>query len=48
LPTGGTSVTKSKPQNRLATLNGAAGGKFLPNLHEDVIASAGINRIVAA
>lgn len=48
LPTGGTSVTKSKPQNRLATLNGAAGGKFTPNLHEDIIASAGINRIVAA
>lgn len=48
LPTGGTSVSKSKPQNRLATLNGAAGGKFLPNLHEDVIAAAGINRIVAA
>lgn len=48
LPTGGTSISKNKPQNRLATLNGAAGGKFLVNLHEDVIANAGINRIVAA
>lgn len=48
LPTGGISVSKSKPQNRLATLNGAAGGKFVPNLHADIIANAGINRIVAA
>jgi hypothetical protein len=48
LPSGGLSVTKSKPQNRLATLNGASGGKFTPNLHADIIANAGINRIVAA
>jgi hypothetical protein len=48
LPSGGLSITKSKPQNRLATLNGASGGKFTPNLHADIIASAGINRIVAA
>ena len=48
LPTGGISVSKSKPQNRLATLNGAAGGKFVPNLHADIIENAGINRIVAA
>jgi hypothetical protein len=48
LPSGGISITKSKPQNRLATLNGASGGKFTPNLHADIIANAGINRIVAA
>lgn len=48
LPSGGISVSKSKPQNRLATLNGAKGGKFVPNLHADIIANAGINRVVAA
>jgi len=32
----------------LATLNGASGGKFTPNLHADIVANAGINRIVAA
>jgi hypothetical protein len=47
LPNGGISVTQSKPQNRLATLNGASGGKFTPNLHADIIENAGINRIVA-
>jgi hypothetical protein len=47
LPTGGLSVSKSKPQNRLATLNGAAGGKFTPNLHSDIIVAAVPNRIVA-
>ena len=47
LPQGGISVTKSKPQNRLATLNGGSGGKFTPNLHADIIENAGINRIVA-
>lgn len=47
LPTGGISITKSKPQNRLATLSGAAGGKFVPNLHADIIENAGINRVVA-
>lgn len=47
LPTGGLSVTKSKPQNRLATLNGAAGGKFTPNLHSDIIVAAVPNRVVA-
>lgn len=48
LPSGGISISKSKPQNRLATLNGASGGKFTPNLHADIIAGAGINRVVAA
>jgi hypothetical protein len=48
LPSGGLSITKNKPQNRLATLNGASGGKFTPNLHADIVANAGINRIVAA
>jgi hypothetical protein len=45
LPSGGTVV---KPQNKLATLNGASGGKFLPNLHADVVAKAVPNRVVAA
>ena len=48
LPYGGTSIRKSKPQNILATLNGAAGGKFTPNLHQDIIVSAVPNRVVAA
>jgi hypothetical protein len=45
LPYGGITI---KPQNKLATLNGAAGGKFLPNLHADVVAKAVPNRVVAA
>lgn len=48
LPYGGISVSKSKPQNRLATLNGAAGGKFTPNLHQDILVAAVPNRVVAA
>jgi hypothetical protein len=48
LPAGGISIAQSKPQNKLATLNGAAGGKFNVNLHADIIANAGINRVVAA
>ena len=48
LPYGGLSVRKSKPQNILATLNGAAGGRFTPNLHADIIESSVPNRIVAA
>lgn len=48
LPAGGISISKSKPQNKIATLNGAAGGKFVPNLHADIIANAGINKVVAA
>ena len=48
LPTGGISISKSKPQNKLATLSAAKGGKFVPNLHADIIEAAGINRIVAA
>lgn len=48
LPYGGISTRKSKPANILATLNGAAGGKFTPNLHSDIIVSAVPNRIVAA
>jgi hypothetical protein len=45
LPNGG---RKTPPQNKLATLNGAAGGKFTPNLHSDIIISAISNRVVAA
>jgi len=48
LPYGGLSTRKSKPQNILATLNGAAGGKFTVNLHSDIIVSSVPNRIVAA
>lgn len=48
LPYGGLAITKNKPQNRLATLNGAAGGKFVPNLHADIVAAAVPNRVVAA
>jgi len=45
LPSGGIKVPA---QNKLATLNGGAGGKFVPKLHADIIANANINRIVAA
>lgn len=49
LPYGGLSVRQSKGvANTLATLNGAAGGKFTPNLHADIIQSALTNKIVAA
>jgi hypothetical protein len=48
LPYGGLSTRKSKPGNILATLNGASGGKFQPNLHADIIQAAVPNRIVAA
>jgi len=48
LPYGGISTRKSKPANILATLNGAAGSKFTPNLHSDIIVAAVPNRIVAA
>ena len=48
LPYGGTSTRKSKPGNILATLNGAAGGKFTPNLHKDIIVASVPNRVVAA
>ena len=48
LPYGGLSTRKAKPQNILATLNGAAGGKFTPNLHSDIIVASVPNRIVAA
>jgi hypothetical protein len=48
LPYGGLSTRKSKPQNILATLNGAAGGKFTPNLHADIVEASVPNRIVAA
>ena len=48
LPYGGLSTRKSKPGNILATLNGAAGGKFTPNLHADIIVAALPNRVVAA
>jgi hypothetical protein len=45
LPNGG---KKTPTQNKLATLNGAAGGKFTPNLHSDIIVGAISNRVVAA
>jgi len=48
LPYGGLCIRKSKPGNILATLNGASGGKFQPNLHADIIQAAVPNRIVAA
>ena len=48
LPNGGSSVRRAKPQNILATLNGAAGGKFTPNLHSDIIVASVPNRVVAA
>ena len=49
LPYGGSSVRKNKGiASTLATLNGAAGGKFTPNLHSDIIVSAVPNRVVAA
>ena len=48
LPSGGSNIRKAKPQNVLATLNGAAGGKFTPNLHKDIIVAAVPNRVVAA
>jgi hypothetical protein len=49
LPYGGLSVRKSKGvASTLATLNGAAGGKFTVNLHQDILESAVPNRIVAA
>jgi len=47
LPFGGTSVRKSKGvPSTLATLNGAAGGKFTPNLHADIIQGALTNKVV--
>lgn len=48
LPYGGQTVRRTKPINALATLNGAAGGKFTPNLHPDIIEASVPNRIVAA
>jgi hypothetical protein len=48
LPYGGLSTRKSRPANILATLNGAAGGKFTPNLHSDIIVGSVPNRVVAA
>jgi len=48
LPNGGSNIRKAKPQNILATLNGAAGGKFTPNLHSDIIVAAVPNRVVVA
>lgn len=49
LPYGGLSTRKSKGvASTLATLNGAAGGKFTPNLHSDIIVAAVPNRVVAA
>lgn len=48
LPYGGQTVRGTKPINALATLNGAAGGKFTPNLHQDILVSALPNKVVAA
>lgn len=45
LPYGGKKVAAG---NKLATLNGAAGGKFTPNLHADIIQAALPNKVVAA
>jgi hypothetical protein len=45
LPYGGITV---KAVNKLATLNGGAGGRFVPNLHKDILVSSVPNRIVAA
>ena len=47
LPFGGSSVRKNKGvASTLATLNGAAGGKFTPNLHADIIQGALTNKVV--
>ena len=47
LPFGGQSVRKSKGvASTLATLNGASGGKFIPNLHADIIQGALTNKVV--
>ena len=49
LPYGGLSTRKTKGvASTLATLNGAAGGKFTPNLHADIIQAALPNKVVAA
>ena len=49
LPYGGISTRASKGVGAtLATLNGAAGGKFTPNLHADIIQAALPNKVVAA
>ena len=48
LPYGGLSTRKSKPGNILATLNGAAGGRFQPNLHKDILVAAVPNKVVAS
>ncbi len=49
LPYGGISTRVAKGVGAtLATLNGAAGGKFTPNLHADIIQAALPNKIVAA
>ena len=48
LPNGGISISKTKPQNKIATLNGAAGGKFVVNLHKDIIANSGARDYPAA
>ena len=49
LPFGGSSVRKNKGvASTLATLNGAAGGKFTPNLHADIIQGALTNKVVLA
>jgi hypothetical protein len=45
LPYGGIVV---RQVNKLATLNGAAGGRFVPNLHRDIIVSSIPNKIVAS
>jgi hypothetical protein len=49
LPYGGISTRQAKGIGAtLATLNGAAGGKFTPNLHADIIQAALTNKVVAA
>jgi hypothetical protein len=49
LPHGGISVRKSRGvASTLATLNGASGGRFVVNLHKDIIVNSVPNNIVAA
>ena len=48
LPNGGISISKTKPQNKIATLSAAAGGKFVVNLHKDIIANSGARDYPAA
>lgn len=48
LPHGGKWISNTKPQNKIATLSAAAGGKFVVNLHKDIIANSGARDYPAA